>query len=106
MSGKKWYGVRVGTVPGVYGSWNACSPAVTGIKGAVYKSFASKEEAENYVKGFNTQGKKWYEAQTDTTPEVYDSWDACSSAAADVKGEVYKSFANKAEAEVYMHGES
>merc|ERR1719272_236839 len=35
---------------GVYTSWSECKPHVIGIKGVMYKSFASEEEALEYVR--------------------------------------------------------
>ena len=37
-----WNGLN----PGVYHSWDDCQAQIKGVKGAVYKSFDSKEEAE------------------------------------------------------------
>ena len=46
MSKKKFYVVWSGLNPGIYPSWDACQAQIKGVKGAVYKSFDSKEEAE------------------------------------------------------------
>ena len=43
---KKFYVVWNGLTPGIYLSWDACQAQIKGVKGAVYKSFDSKEEAE------------------------------------------------------------
>ena len=42
----KFYVVWSGLTPGIYHSWDDCQAQIKGVKGAVYKSFASKEEAE------------------------------------------------------------
>lgn len=42
----KFYVVWNGLTPGIYHSWDACQAQIKGVKGAVYKSFDSKEEAE------------------------------------------------------------
>ncbi len=44
--GKKFYVVWNGLNPGIYHSWDDCQAQIKGVKGAVYKSFGSKEEAE------------------------------------------------------------
>lgn len=44
--GKKFYVVWNGLTPGIYHSWDDCQAQIKGVKGAVYKSFDSKEEAE------------------------------------------------------------
>ena len=46
MSKKKFYVVWSGLNPGIYHSWDDCQAQIKGVKGAVYKSFSSKEEAE------------------------------------------------------------
>lgn len=42
----RFYVVWQGTVPGIYTSWDDCRQQVAGVKGAVYKSFATRAEAE------------------------------------------------------------
>ena len=42
----KFYVVWNGLTPGIYHSWDDCQAQIKGVKGAVYKSFDSKEEAE------------------------------------------------------------
>ena len=48
MAGK-FYAVRVGRVPGIYLSWDACKKNIDGFSGAVYKSFKTKAEAEAFM---------------------------------------------------------
>jgi ribonuclease HI len=46
MSGKqKYYVVWKGVTPGIYDSWTECQLRIKGYEGALYKSFASQEEA-------------------------------------------------------------
>ena len=45
----KYYCVRVGRVPGIYLTWKECEVQVKGYSKAKYKSFKSKEEAEELV---------------------------------------------------------
>ena len=47
----KYYAVRVGRSIGVFLTWAECQKQVTGFPGAVFKSFTTIEEAENFVKG-------------------------------------------------------
>ena len=42
----RYYVVWIGQTPGVYDSWELCRLMVEGWKGAVYKGFATREEAE------------------------------------------------------------
>lgn len=46
---KKFYAVRKGKKTGIFLTWDACKKQVDGFSGAEYKSFPSKEEAENYL---------------------------------------------------------
>ena len=46
MAKTKYYTVWKGTCPGVYSSWQECLLQTKGFKGAMYKSFDTKEEAE------------------------------------------------------------
>lgn len=50
----KYYAVRKGKVPGIYTDWEKCKQNVGGFKGAEYKSFKTKEEAEKYMKNETT----------------------------------------------------
>lgn len=46
MGKKKYYVVWKGVDPGVYTSWTDCQLQIKGYKGALYKSFDTKDEAE------------------------------------------------------------
>lgn len=46
----KFYAVKVGRNPGIYLSWDDCKKQVDKFKGAVYKSFSSKDEAMAFIK--------------------------------------------------------
>ena len=47
MAGKKYYTVWKGVNPGIYDSWTDCQLQIKGFKGALYKSFKTREEAEH-----------------------------------------------------------
>jgi len=49
MAKIKYYAVKVGKTPGVYTDWATCSEMVQGYPGAIYKGFATIEEAEAFV---------------------------------------------------------
>lgn len=53
MAGK-FYGVKSGRKPGIYTSWAECKAQVDGYGGAIFKSFPTRAEAEEYV--FERQG--------------------------------------------------
>ncbi|MEJ2689475.1 MAG: ribonuclease HI [Deltaproteobacteria bacterium] len=49
MAQKKFYAIAVGRKPGIYDNWPQARVQVLGFPGAVYKGFASKEEAEAWL---------------------------------------------------------
>lgn len=63
---KKYYGVKVGRVPGVYQTWDECKKQVIGYPGALYKGFTSLQEAQEYVSGALLSGSSATD-NTDTT---------------------------------------
>lgn len=59
MAKKKFYVVWQGVEPGIYESWPACQAQIKGFPGAQYKSFSTKEAAEEaYLAGANFTPKK------------------------------------------------
>lgn len=48
---KKFYAVRNGRVPGIYTAWDECRRQVTGFKGAEYKGFETRADAEAFMAG-------------------------------------------------------
>ena len=54
--GPKFYGVACGREPGVYTTWDEASRQVTGMKGAVHKSFSSFDEAAAWVQANSVGG--------------------------------------------------
>src|SRR5438132_11332805 len=48
---RKFYAVRKGRTPGIYLTWEDCSQQVTGVPGAIYKSFETRAEAERFLAG-------------------------------------------------------
>ena len=51
MASVKYYVVWVGAVPGIYTNWEECRLQVESWKGAVYKGFETREEAERAFAG-------------------------------------------------------
>ena len=49
-TGDKFYGVAVGHHPGVYEEWADASEEIKGVKGPKYKKFATRAEAEEFVR--------------------------------------------------------
>lgn len=49
VSKKKFYAVKVGRIPGIYGTWDECKLQVDGYPNSEYKGFARLSEAESFV---------------------------------------------------------
>ena len=47
----KYYAVRKGRNPGIYTSWDSCLEEVKGYSGAIYKSFKTLDEANEFMTG-------------------------------------------------------
>lgn len=101
---QKFYGVRKGHVPGVYTDWDTCRKMTAGFSGAVYKSFPTRQEAEAFVAGEDTDSGKYYAVRVGEKPGIYRSWEACQKAVGKGHGACYKSFLTLREAEGFMHG--
>ncbi len=74
MAPKKYYAVAKGVRPGLYTSWPEAEQQVRGFAGALYRSFPSRAEAEQWLKSpsyspgkKNTSSKK--SSHTDTDPK-------------------------------------
>ncbi len=52
---KKFYAVKRGRVPGIYNDWSSCKEQVLGFKGAEYKKFKSKKEADDFIDGLEVE---------------------------------------------------
>ena len=46
---KKYYAVKHGLTPGIYLTWEDCKKNIDGVSGAVYKGFATIEEAAAFL---------------------------------------------------------
>ncbi|MBQ2503636.1 MAG: RNase H1/viroplasmin domain-containing protein, partial [Lachnospiraceae bacterium] len=49
--GKKFYAIKAGVKPGIYTDWGEASAQVKGFKGAIYKGFETRAEAEAFMEG-------------------------------------------------------
>ncbi len=50
MAAKKFYAIAVGRKPGIYENWPDAQAQVTGYRGARFKGFADRKEAEAWMK--------------------------------------------------------
>jgi len=48
---KKYYAVKKGLTPGIYMSWSDCQAQINGYSGAIYKGFATLDEARLFMDG-------------------------------------------------------
>lgn len=49
MAQKKFYAVKQGRQPGIYTTWAECQRQTTGFKGAKFKGFVTRAEAQAYM---------------------------------------------------------
>lgn len=49
MSKKKYYAVKEGMVRGIFETWDECKQSISGYPRAIYKSFPSREQAEEFL---------------------------------------------------------
>lgn len=75
---KKFYAVKIGKTPGVYETWGECQNQINGFSGAVYKGFATKEEALAFVG--EDSGKQEDPGETLATAYVDGSYDSATNA--------------------------
>ena len=45
----KYYAVRIGRNPGIYQTWDECKRETMGFKGASFKKFSTREDAEAFI---------------------------------------------------------
>lgn len=69
MAKKKFYAVKQGRKTGMFLTWDDCKKQVMGYPGAIYKSFGTKEEAEEYL-GITADGTS-KNADTDRENKEY-----------------------------------
>ena len=68
---KKFYAVKVGLVPGIYTTWAECQQNINGFSGAIYKSFETIEDAENFL-----NDKSIPEIKNDSVQRIYTKTEA------------------------------
>ncbi|KAH7320945.1 putative ribonuclease H [Stachybotrys elegans] len=101
--GPKFYAVRCGWQPGVYDSYDKCSTQTTGFKGAIFKSFTSRKDAEDFVAGKKVETPsdeptRYYAVAVGRSTGIFTDW---AEAEPHIKGASkpkYKKFNSYAEA--------
>lgn len=61
----KYYGVKAGKVPGIYTTWAECKQNTDGFKGAIFKSFLTKLEAQQFISDVKVVECKASRAETE-----------------------------------------
>ena len=70
MAKNNYYAVRVGKTPGIYKTWEECKAQVIGYKGAIYKGFAEKQDAEDFLRGGLSASSTDAASDNDEKPQV------------------------------------
>ena len=70
MAKNNYYAVRVGKTPGIYKTWEECKAQVIGYKGAIYKGFAEKQDAEDFLRGGLSASSTDAASDNDENPQV------------------------------------
>lgn len=70
---KKYYAVKKGHQTGIFDNWAECSKQVNGYSGAMYKSFESKDEAENYLDTQKALTSERYETEEEILANLKDN---------------------------------
>ncbi|KAJ4320066.1 hypothetical protein N0V84_006051 [Fusarium piperis] len=104
---QKYYAVRAGFKPGVYLTYPECQQQTSGFRGAVFKSFVSKQDALDFVAGKKVasatdEPDKFYAVAVGNPTGIYTDWTEASEAIKGIKGPKYKRFATRAEAVGYI----
>ena len=54
----KYYAVRIGRNPGIYHTWDECKRETMGFKGASFKKFSTREDAEAFINEIEEEKKE------------------------------------------------
>ncbi len=72
MAAKKFYAIAVGHKPGIYEAWPLAQAQVHGYPGAVFKGFASREEARAWLASPTYTAKAGTGPKKSPTPPAHD----------------------------------
>ena len=70
MAKNNYYAVRIGKTPGIYKTWEECKAQVIGYKGAIYKGFVEKQDAEDFLRGGLSASSTDAASDNDENPQV------------------------------------
>lgn len=93
---QRFYAVRVGRKPGVYMNWADCSEQTSKCKGAVYKSFSNRSDAEAFVAGKNVvaadEPDKFYAVAAGSETGIFNNYADVQRSITGFKGPSYRKF--------------
>ncbi|TQS34372.1 hypothetical protein Golomagni_05246 [Golovinomyces magnicellulatus] len=117
----KFYAVRAGAKPGIYGTWEECQEQIVGFKGAcctsilsttslvLIEAFSNDKDAQDFVAGKTVvkksesgKGKRFYGVAIGHHPGVYTDWAEASLQIKDIKRPKFKKFLTREEAEYFV----
>lgn len=70
MAKNNYYAVRIGKIPGIYKTWEDCKAQVIGYKGAIYKGFVEKQDAEDFLGGGLSASNTDAASDNDENPQL------------------------------------
>ena len=94
----KFYAVKQGIKTGIYTSWEECKLNVIGYSGAIYKSFDTFKQAEEYI---NQENTIYYVVIKGIKKGIYTSWNDCKRNTYGYNESEFKSFKSLKEAEKF-----
>ncbi|GAB7365429.1 hypothetical protein MBLNU230_g6506t1 [Neophaeotheca triangularis] len=105
----KFYSVRVGKEPGIYHSWKECLNQVRGFPKAVFKSFETLSEAQEFMNSQTTNtgkgtgnGNVYYAVRSGRQPGVYTDWSDVLAQITGWRGPKHRKFKTRREAEQWV----
>jgi viroplasmin and RNaseH domain-containing protein len=102
---EKFYAVRVGAQPGIYQNWSDCLAQITGFPKAKYKSFSTREDAQDFIDGGEgdvRSANKWIGVRVGRVPGVYSTVREAMEQTQDNPKAEYRFFTSKEEAKNYV----
>lgn len=73
MAKNKWYAVRVGRTTGIFDNWSDTQKSVKGYSGAEHKSFATREQAQQWLDEVKVRAVDV--TVTSSAPDLTELWD-------------------------------
>lgn len=105
MAKKKIYAVKKGRKTGIFYDWDSCREQIFQFKGAIYQSFSSEEEANDYLNDVFEKPEnpeKFYAIRKGRQTGIFYHWPECLSHVSGFKNAQYASFKTLDAAENYL----